>query len=146
MSSGGGRRNKETTMPKFMETAIQQGIGMGTDAAQVGYVPYYGPDVAAFSPMQNAAFAGTDAMAQAFGMPTAGNQSYFPEATQMGGGMGYSSGDIYDAAVAELQAKRPAQAEYIDSFVIDPVTGQAGVNAPTRQPVAIEMSGGKGGK
>ena len=53
MSGGkGGRSNTETTMPKFAETALQQGIGMATDMSALGYTPYYGPDVAAFSPQQ----------------------------------------------------------------------------------------------
>ena len=50
MSGGkGGRSNTEVTMPKFAETALQQGIGMAEDVSATGYVPYYGPDVAAFS-------------------------------------------------------------------------------------------------
>ena len=37
---------------------------MATDLSATGYVPYYGPDVAAFSPLQDASFQRTDMMAR----------------------------------------------------------------------------------
>ena len=148
MSGGkGGRSNKEVTMPKFAETALQQGIGMEQDVSQTGYVPYYGPEVAAFSPMQEAAFQGTDMAASAFGMPTTGGQQYLPEAQTFAGGMkGYSSAPMFEEAVATLAEKRPGQAEYLESFTIDPITGEPGSRAASNQPVSLEMSGGRRGK
>tara|TARA_B100001113_G_scaffold351147_1_gene349637 strand:+ start:299 stop:742 length:444 start_codon:yes stop_codon:yes gene_type:complete len=147
MSGGkGGRSNTEVTMPQFAETALQQGIGMAGDVSALGYTPYYGPDVAAFSPQQQAAFEGTNQMANAFGMPSASGQQYMPQATTMGGITGYSSGDGFDAAVGELANRRPGQAAYIDSFTIDPMTGEPGSRAGVNQPVALEMSGGRRGK
>ena len=147
MSGGkGGRSNTEVTMPQFAETALQQGIGMAGDVSALGYTPYYGPDVAAFSPQQQAAFEGTNQMANAFGMPSASGQQYMPQATTMGGITGYSSGDGFDAAVGELANRRPGQAAYIDSFIIDPMTGEPGSRAGVNQPVALEMSGGRRGK
>jgi len=148
MSGGkGGRSNTEVTMPKFAETALQQGIGMAEDVSATGYVPYYGPDVAAFSPQQQAAFEGTNQMAQAFGMPSASGQQYMPEAQTFEGGIqGYSSAPAFEQSQAQLAAQRPGQASYIDSFTIDPVTGELGSNAAGNQPVALEMSGGRRGK
>ena len=147
MSGGkGGRSNTEVTMPQFAETALQQGIGMAGDVSALGYTPYYGPDVAAFSPQQQAAFEGTNQMANAFGMPSASGQQYMPQATTMGGITGYSSGDGFDAAVGELANRRPGQAAYIDSSTIDPMTGEPGSRAGVNQPVALEMSGGRRGK
>ena len=147
MSGGkGGRSNTETTMPKFAETALQQGIGMAGDVSALGYTPYYGPDVAAFSLQQQAAFQGTNQMADAFGMPSASGQQYMPQATTMGGMTGYSSGDGFDAAVGELANRRPGQAEYLESFTIDPMTGEPGSRAGVNQPVALEMTGGRRGK
>ena len=55
----GGRESTDTTMPKFFETAVQQAVGMGTDMAGMPYAEYRGPDVAAFTPMQEAAFQNT---------------------------------------------------------------------------------------
>lgn len=139
----GGTSEQKTTLPKFAETAIQQVIGTGGDVAGMGYVPYYGPDVAAFSPMQEAAFQGTDVMAGAFGMPTTGGQQYMPQAETFAGGVqGYSSAPIFQGAVDALAENRPGQAEYLNSFSIDPITGQPGSRMPTQQPVALEMQGG----
>lgn len=138
----GGSTQSDVTVPKFFETALQQSVGMGTDVAQTGYVPYYGPDVAAFSPMQQAAFEGTNQMASAFGMPTADNQSYMPQAETFAGGVqGHSAAPLYQESVDALAANRPAQKAYLDSFSIDPVTGAAGSRGPSSQPVALEMQG-----
>jgi hypothetical protein len=61
---------------------------------------------------------------------------------------GYSSAPLYQQAVDELAAKRPAQAQFIESFFIDPVTGQVGSRVPTdydyTSPVAPIDSGGGG--
>lgn len=139
----GGSQEQNVTLPKFYETALQQQIGMAGDVSQTGYVPYFGPEVAAFSPMQQASFQGTDMMAGAFGMPTTGGQQYMPQAETFAGGVqGYSSQPIYQQAVEAHAAANPAQAAHLGSFTMNPVTGQVGANAATRQPVALEMQGG----
>jgi len=143
----GGRESTDTTMPKFFETALQQSVGMGQDLAAMPYTEYRGADIAAFSPMQEAAFRNQqDAMA-AFGMQ-GGQGSYLPTPVNTGGAIGYSSAPVYDAARANLEASSPATADYISSFGIDPVTGAVGSRAPDRQPVSLEMTsaGRKGGK
>ena len=143
----GGSTSQESNLPKFLETGLQQSIGMGRDVSQMGYVPYYGPDVAAFSPMQQAAFEGTNQMAGAFGMPTAQGQ-YMPEPTTYDGGVqGYSSAPVFEQAQQALQQNAPGQYDYLNSFNIDPMTGQPGSRAASQQQVALEMtkpsSGGK---
>lgn len=140
----GGRESTDATLPGFFETAVQRGIGMGTDASQVGNVVYRGPDVAAFSPMQDAAFQGTQQAANAFGM-NAGQGNYMPSPVQAGGAVGYSAAPVYDDAMSNFKASSPGQANYIASFGIDPVTGQVGSRAATQQPVSLEMQGGRGG-
>lgn len=141
----GGRENTDRTMPAFFETGLQQAIGMSQDLAASPYAEYRGPDVAAFSPMQDAAFQNTQDAAAAFGMGT-GAGNYMPTPVQDGGAIGYSSAPIYDAAKANLVEYSPATANYISSFGIDPVTGAVGSRVPDRQPVALEMQGGRGGK
>lgn len=142
----GGRESTDQTMPKFFETALQQGVGMGTDLAAMPYAEYRGPDVAAFTPMQDAAFQNTQDAAMAFGM-NSGAGSYMPTPVQEGGAIGYSSAPLYDAARENLAEFSPATADYLASFGIDPVTGAVGSRAPDRQPVALEMtSRGRGGK
>ena len=143
----GGRTDQKANMPAFAETLAQQTVGVGTDAAATGYTPMYGIDVAGFSPMQTASFEGTDMMASAFGMPTTGGQSYLPPTQTMGGVTGYSSGDVFDANLAALESRRPAQVDYIDSFSMDPITGEMGSRVSDKQPVALEMQGqGRRGK
>lgn len=143
MSGGGGSSTTKPTVPKFLETGYQQGIGMGSDLSAMPYTPFYGPDVAAMSPLEQASFQGTDVMASAFGMPTSGGQQYLPAPTQFeGGAMGYSSAPIFEQAVSELETRRPAQADYYNSFFIDPMTGEMGSRTIENQPVALEMQGG----
>ena len=143
MSGGGGSSTTKPTVPKFLETGYQQGIGMGRDLSAMPYMPFYGPDVAAMSPLEQASFQGTDVMASAFGMPTSGGQQYLPAPTQFeGGAMGYSSAPIFEQAVSELETRRPAQADYYNSFFIDPMTGEMGSRTIENQPVALEMQGG----
>ena len=143
----GGRSNTETTMPKFAETALQQGIGMATDMSALGYTPYYGPDVAAFSPQQQAAFEGTNQIADAFGMPSGSGQQYMTQAQTFEGGIqGYSSAPAFEQSVDQLAMQRPGQADYLESFSIDPMTGTPGSRAGINQPVALEMQGGRRGK
>tara|TARA_X000001036_G_scaffold428740_1_gene458943 strand:+ start:412 stop:852 length:441 start_codon:yes stop_codon:yes gene_type:complete len=143
----GGRESNDATMPKFFETALQQSIGMGQDAAAMPYAEYRGPDVAAFSPMQEAAFRNQQNAMNAFGMQ-GGQGGYMPTPVNAGGAIGYSSAPVYDQARQNLQTFSPATAEYIPSFGIDPVTGEMGSRAPDSQPVALEMTsaGRRGGK
>ena len=145
--SKGGTTQEMPILPTWQEKGYQQGLNLAKDVSQIGYVPYYGPDVAAFSPLQQASLQGTDTMASAFGMPTTGGQQYMPQAETFAGGVqGYSSAPIYTQAKEALAANAPAQAQYLASFGIDPVTGAVGSRAINNQPYALEMQGGGGGK
>ena len=150
MSRGGGSTTTKPYVPTFAETAMQQGIGMGTDLAplQDTYTPLYGPQVAALSPMEQASMQGTDMMAGAFGMPTTGGQQYLPQAqTYEGGIQGYSARPMVEGMISQFQAERPEQAKYRESFGIDPVTGEYGERAPQSYELKpLELQGGKGGK
>tara|TARA_R100001463_G_scaffold135985_1_gene200307 strand:- start:285 stop:728 length:444 start_codon:yes stop_codon:yes gene_type:complete len=146
---GGGSQREEVIMPEFAETSMQQGLGMARDLAplQDTYTPLYGPQVAALSPMEQAGIQGTDMMAGAFGMPTAGGQSYLPQAQTFEGGIqGYSARPMVEGMIEQFKTERPGQAEYRESFGLDPVTGEVGSRAPENQPVELEMQGGGGGK
>ena len=141
----GGSESKQATLPAWQEQAYQQGINLAHDVSATGYVPYTGPEVAAFSPMQEAAFQGTDQMANAFGMQGTGGQQYMPQAETFGNGVqGYSSVGLYDDAVQGLQQRAPAQADYLASFGIDPVTGAVGSNQSSQQHYKLEMQPKRG--
>jgi len=144
----GGTTTTKPYVPKFAETGMQQIIGMGTDLQPLAstYIPDYGPQVAALSPMEQASMQGTDMMAGAFGMPTSGGQQYLPQAQNYGGIQGYSSRPMTEQMIGQFKSERPEQANYIESFGMDPVTGEVGSRAAKNQPVALELQGGGRGK
>ena len=130
MSGGkGGSTSSSVTIPEYIEAAAQRNLNKAERISQIGYTPYYGPDVAEFTPMQKAAFQNTADTAGAFGM-AGGDMSQqdimggMGPATQYAGGVsGYSAAPIYEQALQTLGEKRPGQKAYIDSFFIDPYTG-----------------------
>lgn len=109
--SKGGSQTTETKqeIPKWLSDAAQDAIVRANQTSQIGYVPYSGPQVAAFSPMQNYSFAGTNMAAAAYGLPSSqGNGMPAPE-TFAGGVQGYSSMPLYNQALAQLQQSNPTQ-------------------------------------
>lgn len=130
-----GRNTQTTSVPAWLEQAGQRALAQGERASQIGYVPYSGPQVAAFTPMQNAAFAGTNQAASAFGMPTSqGNGMPAPQ-TFAGGVQGYSSMPLYNQAMADLQQNRPGQYAAINNMFVNPQSGSA--MQPQAQPQQI---------
>lgn len=128
MSGGkGGSQTTEVKVPAFLEDAAKKNLARADEIATLGYTPYYGPEVAAFSPMQEAAFQNTGQAAGAFGMaapsdPMAG----MPQAQEFAGGVrGYSSAPLYEQNLAAMHEFSPAQYDFIRSMFIDPVTGAA---------------------
>lgn len=126
--AGGGKGGSSSTqvqLPDWLDSAAQRAMQRGEQVGQIGFVPYMGPDVAAFTPQQQAAFAGTNQAASAFGLPSTQGTG-LPEPQTFAGGMqGYSSFPLYEEALAQLQQQRPGQFDAINSFFIDPVTGAA---------------------
>ena len=140
MSGGkGGSKTTEVAVPDYVDAAARANLNRATDVGNVGNVVYRGPDVAAFSPMQQSAFQNTANMANAFGMaaPTdeAAIMGGMGEPTQYAGGVsGYSSAGIYDAALEALKASSPGQYDYINSLFVDQQTGDAGSRAGVHLP------------
>ena len=136
MSGGkGGSTTSSVEIPEYIEKAAQRNLNKAERISQLGYVPYYGPDVAAFTPMQQASFQNTADVASAFGMGTPTAQQDVMGGmgvpTQYANGLsGYSSAPIYQQSLNELARQRPAQKSYMDSFFIDPYSGGYGSNAP----------------
>ena len=130
MSGGkGGGRTTTTEIPEYIEDAAKSNLALADKISNIGYTPFYGPDVAAFSPMQDAAFQNTQDAASAFGMNTGAGQ-FAPEPTEFAGGvMGYSSAPMFEQSVENLAQFRPAQSQYMDTFFMNPQTGEAGSNA-----------------
>jgi len=118
MSGGkGGSKTQETTIPEWIRGPAARNLQRAEAVQQIPYMPYYGPDVAAFTPAQNAAFNTNIGAAEAFGLlaPNSGltATSGMPTPTDFDGFSGYSSQPMYESALAELQAKQPgAVAQY----------------------------------
>lgn len=136
----GGKGGSTTTtveVPEYIEEAAKRNLARADTISQIGYVPYYGPDVAAFTPTQEAAFQNVASQAGAFGLttPAGGPMAGMPAPQQFAGGIqGYSSAPMYEQALGELATRRPAQFNLIESLFINPVTGQVGANVGS--PVA----------
>ena len=142
----GGRNQSSVQLPGFIEDAAQRAIQRGEQAAQIGFVPFSGPEVAAFTPMQEAAFAGTNQAASAFGLPTVSGPQFPEPETFAGGVRGFSSRGLLDEAISQLGQERPGQLEAIQSFFIDPVTGALPLGTPVQSPVApVPTTQGDGG-
>ena len=101
-----GSKSSETTVPQYIEDAGKQAMGMANQRNAVGYVPYYGPETAGFTPMQVASMHGANLQAGALGLPQA--EGSFQQTTDFGGGMhGYNSAAGMDNALARLKSAKP---------------------------------------
>ena len=147
---GGGTTSGSTEIPAWLESAAIENINKARDVSQIGYVPYYGPDVAAFSPMQQQSMQSTGNAASAFGLAPQGFNAMagMPQAETFAGGLqGYSSAPLYEQSLDNLFANAPAQYRAMNSMFIDPFTGAAPRNAYNATPMQSSqmMSGGGGG-
>ena len=148
--SKGGTTSGSTEIPAWLENAAIENINKARDVSQIGYTPYYGPDVAAFNPMQTASFDATGAAANAFGLgggsPTFGTDGIQAPQTFAGGMRGYSSAPIYEQALSQLEQNRPAQYSAINDMFIDPFTGAKpqGNYAATPEQVSQMFNNGDG--
>lgn len=131
---GKASSTQKAEIPDWLEDAARRNLRLAEEVSRIGPVPLtYGPTRAAFTPMQNAAFANTSDLARMLGLTApidtaaSGNM---PDAVNYGGVTGYSAKPVYDAITGEFIADRPGQASYIDSFFIDPVTGQTVAASP----------------
>ena len=113
MSGGGkgGKKEEKTTIPQWIRDPAIRNLNRAEAVQQLEYMPYYGPEVAAFTPAQNAAFDANIGAAEAFGLlapNTLTATSGMPTPEEFAGGFkGYSSQGLYDQALAELKAKQP---------------------------------------
>lgn len=127
MSGGkGGSTSSSVQIPSWLEDAAKTNLSRSDYASKIGYMPYYGPDVAAQTQNQMLGNQATYDAAAAFGLvPQGGNANAgMPTPTTYANGItGYSSGNLYDQAVAELAARRPGQADAYNSMFIDPYSG-----------------------
>ena len=128
MGGGGGKGGSQSTsveIPAWLQDAAQSNLAKAGEISKIGYTPYYGPDVAAMTPLQAAGMQNTGSAASAFGLPFASDpMAGMPTPqTYAGGLLGYSSGGMYDQALAQLQARNPGQFAALQAPFINPLTG-----------------------
>ena len=127
MSGGkGGSKTTETEIPDWIKDPAIRNLQRAEDVQRIEYMPYYGADVAAFTPTQNAAFDANIGAAEAFGLlapNTLTATTGMPEPTDFNGFKGYSSQPLYEAALAELKANQPEAVAQYDALF--------GANVPT---------------
>jgi hypothetical protein len=120
MSGGkGGSRTAEQQIPAWIQAPAERNLASAEAAKAIGYMPYYGPSVAALSPQQQNAMQASNSAMQAFGLAPRGQpySSGVPAPQTFAGGVqGYSSGDLFDQAVAELAARDPEQLAKYNKF------------------------------
>lgn len=128
--SGGKGGSQTTQVPRWVQQPAERNLARAEDAAGIGYTPYYGPSLAPFNDMQRQAFDGAQSAGAAFGLAPQGPAPMpaMPAMQDFGGMNAFSSGPLYDLAMAEFAARRPGQAGAIDGMFIDPFTG--GTMAP----------------
>lgn len=168
MSGGkGGSQTTQVEIPKYLEDPIKQNIAQAQDMAKIGYIPQYGPDVAGFSPMQQAAFANTNQAAQAFGMSGVNTQPQYapmasqPQATQSSGGKGGGEPQQQQMQMQQIDPYtgmpmlRPGQMGYSSGDLFEQQRGELSVRRPAQysalesnfiDPVGRQSSSPSGGK
>ena len=147
--SKGGSTSTDVTIPDYLKNPIIRNLNRAEQVARQGYTPYYGPDVAAQTPLQEAAIINSGQAANAFGLG-GGNidpRLGMPEAqTYADGVRGYSSGALFDQALDTLKTNRPDQYANIEGM-FNP-TGAANYDGGTTGGFgtgAANYDGGYGG-
>ena len=125
----GGSSTTKVEIPKYLEDASRENLREAKQVSRIGYVPKYGPQVAAFNDAQIAARQNVNDMAAAFGMQGAGDFQ-MPEAVEVDGVRGYETIGLYEQALEEMKAARPGQFEAITSRFIDPYSEKPQIRGP----------------
>jgi hypothetical protein len=133
MSGGGkgGSNTQATEIPKWLEEPAIRNIARAEDVQRIPYMPWYGPDVAAFNPDQQAAMQSNIGAAEAFGLVPTGKLNAMsgvpsPISEYTGGIQGYSANPLYNQALADLKTNQPGAVDQYDALFgprVDPVTG-----------------------
>lgn len=115
MSSKGGSTSSSTAVPDWIKEPAVANLQRASDIQNIGYTPWYGPDVAGFNPTQQAAMQSNIGAAEAFGVVPQGSLSPMagmPEQQTFEGGLtGYSATPLYQQALGELEAQQPGDVE-----------------------------------
>lgn len=149
----GSSSTTENKIPAYLEEAGQLAVEDAKKIKEMGYLPYFGPEVAAINPYEQAMAQNVGGMASAYGLaaPAAMDMSGVDTATS-GGITGYTTAPAYFAALERLRETRPDQYEFFANLGrFDPITGAenpnynpyptTGVGSPNPAGVGNEGSG-----
>lgn len=140
---------QENKIPAYLEEAGKLAVEEAKKIREMGYLPYFGPEIAAINPYEQAMAQNVGGMASAFGLaaPAAMDMSGVDTATS-GGVTGYTTAPAYFAALERLKETRPDQYEFFANLGrFDPITGAANPNynpKPTNPLLAAAGLGGGG--
>ena len=142
---------QENKIPAYMEEAGKLAVEEAKKIKEMGYLPYFGPEVAAINPYEQAMAQNVGGMASAFGLaaPAAMDMSGVDTMTS-GGVTGYTTAPAYFAALERLKETRPDQYEFFANLGrFDPITGAANPNynskPTTNMPNPLLRAAGLGG-
>ena len=129
----GGSQTSSVEIPEYIEAAAQRNQTKPSAFRSLAMFRIMALINAALTPMQQAGDENVARRGWRVQMATPQGQDIYgmPAPTEYAGGIqGYSSAPMFEQAQTELAARRPAQKSYIDSFFIDPFTGQYGSVSP----------------
>ena len=130
MSGGkGGETTSKTEIPKWAEDATKRNLRRAEQVQKIGPMTNYLPDVAAFTPGQEAAMQNNADAAAAFGFSAPVDaMAGMPQAQTFAGGIqGYSSAPLFEEALARGREEQPGYYREYDRLFTDPTsTGYGG--------------------
>jgi hypothetical protein len=148
MSGGkGGSQSTQVEIPPWAESAMIRNLDRAERSANIGYMPDYGPSVAAFNPTQIAAMDSANSAAAAFGLgaPTGSVADSLPTPQEFAGGvMGYSSAPLFEESVNTWAERNPSQNAQYSQLFVDRFDGSDGSPARPSGPPTIPGAPGKG--
>lgn len=119
----GGSQSSTTQIPEWLEQPARRNIGRAEEISQLGYMPNFGPQVAAFSGQQRQAMRNQNRMANAYGMGGGGGLNIPKAKTFAGGVQGYSSMPMFREMRDKFRDIRPGQFGAYNAQFINPWTG-----------------------
>lgn len=134
----GSKQTSSNNVPKYIEQGGMEAVQRASGIADMGYVPYVGPDVALPGQGTLAGWQNQNAGSSAFGLaaPSSTGLEGMPVSTA-GGISGFSSAPGLQAAIASLQRDYPGLYTYLTNMTINPQTGAA----PAYRPAAAAGGG-----
>lgn len=122
--SKGGSETTTVQLPEWLEQPARRNLGRSEEISTLGYMPNFGPQIAAFAPQQIAAMKNTNKMANAYGM--GGAPLDIPKAKEYAGGIsGYSSIPLFREMRDQFEKVRPGQMDAYRAQFINPWSGAA---------------------